>query len=183
MMKRYKPKKIVTYFRLLLLIGIISFLNNNTLISVNINKVNNEDLNKKVEKSVIDGTQATIMTNKDYNTISAFKGVLTGYAGDCPKCSGVVACKPYINVLEEGIFFEDSEFGRVRMVASSKKYPCGTILKFKVNKLSSTPIIAIVMDRGVSGDKIDLLTETEDFARIFIGRVKNQKFEILRLGW
>lgn len=182
-MKVNKPKKFLTYFRVLLLVGIISFLNNNSLTYITVHEVYNENLNKTIERKVIDGTQDTIIAQMSYSAISTFNGDLTGYAGDCPKCSGVVACAPYPNVLENGIFFNDKEFGKIRMVASSSKYPCGTILKFKVNKLSTTPIVAIVMDRGVSGNKIDLLTETEDFARIFVGKVKNQTFEVLRVGW
>ena len=60
---------------------------------------------------------------------------------------------------------------------------CGTILKFNVNKLSQEPIIAIVLDRGVSGNVIDLLTETEENAIKNIGRVRNLEFEVLRKGW
>ena len=182
-MKIRRPKKFITYFRVLLLVGIILFLNNNSLTYVTVNKIYNENLEKTVERKVIDGTQDLIAMNMSYDVISTFKGELTGYAGDCPKCSGVVACSPYPNVLKSGIFFNDKEFGTIRMAASSSKYPCGTIIKFKVNKLSSTPIIAVVMDRGVRGNQIDLLTETEDFARIFVGRVRNQTFEVLRLGW
>jgi hypothetical protein len=182
-MKIYKPKKVLTYFRVLLLVGIILFLNNNTLTYVTVNKVRNNNLDKMVEREIIDGTQALIVTNKSYNIVSTFTGELSGYAGDCPKCSGVVACAPYPNVLETGVFFNDEEYGNVRIVASSSKYPCGTVLKFNVDKLSTTPLIAVVLDRGVGGDKIDLLTESENFARIFVGRVKNQTFEVLRLGW
>jgi hypothetical protein len=182
-MKIYKPKKFLTYFRVLLLVGVILFLNNNTLTYVTVNNVYNNNLDKRVEREVIDGTQASIVTNKSYNIVSTFVGELTGYAGNCAKCSGILACKPRTNVLESGIFFNDEEFGIVRIVASSSNYPCGTVLKFEADKLSAAPIIAIVMDRGVSGNKIDLLTENEDFARLFVGRIKNQTFEVLRLGW
>ena len=33
------------------------------------------------------------------------------------------------------IYFNDDTYGTVRIVASSRNYPCGTILKFNVNKL------------------------------------------------
>ena len=112
-----------------------------------------------------------------------FTGELTGYAGDCPLCSGYLACPPRTNVLKEGIYYKDKTYGTVRIVASSKDYPCGTILKFNVNKLSQEPIIAIVLDRGVSGNVIDLLTETEENAIKNIGRVRNLEFEVLRKGW
>ena len=33
------------------------------------------------------------------------------------------------------------------------------------------------------GNNIDLLTESEDYARKHVGRVKNQEFKVLREGW
>ena len=56
-------------------------------------------------------------------------------------------------------------------------------LKFNVNKLSSEPILAIVLDRGVGGNVIDLLTESEPYAIKHVGRVRNLEFEVLREGW
>lgn len=181
-MKIYKPKKALTYLRVLLLIGIILFLNNNTLSYAKIHKVYNENLNKTVELSVIQKAQDEIYLTGLLTPKSSFVGHLTGYVGNCPKCTGILGCHPRTNVLEEGIFFDDAQYGTVRIVASSKKYPCGTILKFNIDKLNE-PIIAVVMDRGVRGDSIDLLTDSEEYARKNIGRVRNQKFDILRLGW
>ena len=86
-------------------------------------------------------------------------------------------------MLEKGIYYEDSTYGTVRIVASSRNYPCGTILKFNVSKLSSEPIIAIVLDRGVGGNNIDLLTESQSYAAKKVGRVRNLEFEVLREGW
>ena len=84
---------------------------------------------------------------------------------------------------QEGIYFNDKKYGKVRIVASSKKYQCGTILKFNVGKLSDEPMIAIVLDRGVSGNVIDLLTDSKDYAVKKVGRVRNLEFEVLREGW
>ena len=125
----------------------------------------------------------TIPLSGLYNPLYTFVGELTGYAGDCPLCSGYLACPPRTNVLEKGIYYEDSTYGKIRIVASSRNYPCGTILKFDVNKLSDEPIIAIVLDRGVGGNNIDLLTESEGYAAKKVGRVRNLEFEVLREGW
>lgn len=182
-MKIYKPKKALTYIRILFLVGIILFLNNNNLSYAKIYKVYNANLNKMVELNVIHKAQDDLYLDELYTPKSTFVGNLTGYVGNCPKCSGILGCHPRTNVLEKGILFEDNQYGTVRIVASSKKYPCGTILRFTIDKLSSEPIIAVVMDRGVGGDAIDLLTESEEVAKRNIGRVRNQTFEILRLGW
>lgn len=182
-MKIYKPKKALTYLRVILLVGIILFLNNNTLSYAKIHKVYNTNLSKTVEIGIIQKTQDDIQLAGLLTPKSTFIGSLTGYSGDCPRCSGILGCKPRTNVLEKGIFFDDEEYGTVRIVASSKKYPCGSILRFTVDKISSEPIIAVVMDRGVGGDSIDLLTENADYAKNYVGRNRNQNFEILRFGW
>ena len=44
-------------------------------------------------------------------------------------------------------------------------------------------MIAIVLDRGVSGNVIDLLTDSKDYAVKKVGRVRNLEFEVLREGW
>ena len=74
-------------------------------------------------------------------------------------------------------------YGKLRIVASSRKYPCGTVIEFNVGKLSDEPIRAIILDRGVGGNDIDLLTESEDLAIKEVGRVKNLEFKVLREGW
>ena len=145
--------------------------------------VENESLAKALDREVIQENQNNIYKQGTYNPLFTFKGELTGYVGDCPLCTGYLACPPRTNVLKEGIYYKDKTYGTVRIVASSKNYPCGTILRFKVNKLSSEPIIAIVLDRGVSGNVIDLLTDDKNYAIRKVGRVRNLEFEVLRKGW
>ena len=143
----------------------------------------NNSHEKSIDKEIIQNTQNELYKQGVYNPIYTFMGELTGYAGDCPLCSGYLACPPRTNVLKEGIYFQDKTYGTLRIVASSRKYPCGTILRFNVGKLSEEPIMAIVLDRGVGGNVIDLLTENEDYARKHVGRVRNLQFEVIREGW
>ena len=145
--------------------------------------VENESIAKALDREVIQETQNEIYKQGTYNPLFTFKGELTGYVGDCPLCTGYLACPPRTNVLKEGIYYKDKTYGTVRIVASSRNYPCGTILRFKVNKLSSEPIIAIVLDRGVGGNVIDLLTDDKNYAIRKVGRVRNLEFEVLRKGW
>ncbi len=182
-MKIYKPKKWLTLSRVILLVVFVFFIGTSSLNKVTISTIRNENLDKALSYDVITTHQEELYKQGLYEPVSSFTGELTGYAGDCPLCSGVVACKPRINVLEEGIFFDDTEYGTIRMVASSKKYPCGTIIRFNNSRVSSEPIVAVVMDRGVGGNNIDLLMENETEARYNVGRVRNLEFDILRLGW
>ena len=110
-------------------------------------------------------------------------GQLTGYAADCPLCNGTLACKPSYNVYQNNVLtYPDATYGDVRIVASSKKLACGSIIKFNASDISSSPIYAIVLDRGVLGNDIDLLMPTEKDASIYIGR-RNFTYEIVRTGW
>ena len=117
----------------------------------------NENLVKSVNKEVIQATQRELYEEGIYNPKYTFVGELTGYAGDCRLCTGYLACPPRTNVLKDGIYYTDKTYGKLRIVASSKRYPCGTILRFNVPKLSSEPMMAIVLDRGVGGNTIRLV--------------------------
>lgn len=176
----------------IIVFSIIFLINKETLeYPVEIITMNNDN-NKAVSQEIIQESQKELYNdnlNKSleesgkYDAVYTFMGELTGYSGDCPLCSGYLACPPRTNVLKNGIYYDDKTYGKIRIVASSKNYSCGTILKFKVSKLSEEPIIAIVLDRGVSGNVIDLLTDSAQTAVNKIGRVRNLEFEVLREGW
>lgn len=84
-----------------------------------------------------------------------FTGRMTGYGPDCPGCSktGTVACKTREkkshSLTNDGIYYEDSEFGKVRIVAAALKgFPCGTIVQ--ITKKGKDPFTAIVLDTGAT---------------------------------
>jgi hypothetical protein len=182
-MKEYIKSRIIMTLEAIVLVVIAFSLNKGSFVESSRLIAMNENLDKAVDKAVIVKSQESLYEKGIFAPIYTFKGELTGYAGDCALCSGYLACPPRTNVLKEGIYFNDKTYGTIRIVASSKNYPCGTILKFNVNKLSDEPIVAIVLDRGVGGNVIDLLTENEDYAIKSVGRVKNLNFEVLREGW
>lgn len=112
-----------------------------------------------------------------------YYGDLTGYSADCPLCTGKLACNSSYNVYKNGVVtYPDKTYGNVRIVASSKSLACGSIVKFSVSKISSEPIYAIVLDRGVTGKNLDLLVATEKEAYNNVGRVKIS-YDVLRYGW
>lgn len=112
-----------------------------------------------------------------------YRGDLTGYAADCPACNGTLACKPKYKVYKNGVVtYPDATYGNVRIVASSKKLKCGSIIRFNLKTISSEPVYAIVLDRGVLGTDIDLLMTTEKEAAVKVGR-RNTTYEVLRTGW
>lgn len=185
-------KKAFNITKLLVLTIVIFFIGNNTVFQSN-SKTINDNLDKKMSINVITEKQKAITYEKKkkerqkaiqklYQPISTFVGTLTGYSADCPGCSGNLACTG-TSVKNNGIYYNDKTYGKIRIVATSASYPCGTIIRFNHSSVSSKPVIAIALDRGVSGNKVDLLAESSSYALNYIGSSYNKKFEILRLGW
>lgn len=106
-------------------------------------------------------------------------GKMSGYGPDCVGCSGYVASGMYVG--DGNIYYDDSEYGSVRIVAGDKKYKFGTIVRI------NDSMLAIVLDRGGSigigkNFLFDLLYESEAEANKN-GVSYNTKFEILRNGF
>lgn len=128
--------------------------------------------------------EVIVQQNKNSSSaLNKYTGDLTGYAADCPLCNGTLACKRSYNVYRNNVVtYDDATYGNVRIVASSKQLACGSVVRFDLESLSSEPIYAIVLDRGVLGNSLDLLMPTEDAARREVGR-KKITYEVVRNGW
>lgn len=145
-------------------------------------KSENLNLNKTLDLAAMTETIAALEITDIYDVKSTLEGSLTGYAADCPKCNGRLGCSPYLDVSDGTLFYEDETFGKVRIVAASKSLPCGSVITFKSIRVPNGEIVAIVLDRGVRGTSIDLLTESEEYASKNIGR-STITYDILRNGW
>ncbi len=145
-------------------------------------KVSNNNLNLSLDLNAMANKVEENIKNDIYASKDTYTGYLTGYAADCPLCGGTLACMSSLDVLHGNVNYQDGTYGDVRIVASSKNLACGTIIKFQANNLSSDPVTAIVLDRGVMGTAIDLLTPTEAYARQSVGR-SIITYDVLRKGW
>ena len=143
-------------------------------------KVNNNNLNKTVNVSTMALKISEFNYDELYGAKDTYTGDLTGYAYNCPACSGYLACKSDYNIMDGTVTYPDEEYGIVNIVASSVNLPCGTIIRFNSAKISTTPIYAIVLDRGVLGNALDLLTYNEEYAIKNVGR---STYDVLRVGW
>ncbi len=121
------------------------------------------------------------LKNNLYSAKDTFTGDITGYGANCPLCSGNLACSKYY-VKDGTTIYPDVQYGNVRIVASSSNLPCGSIVRFELNSISSEPIVAIVLDRGVLGNDLDLLMASESDAVKYVGR-KTKSYDVLRFGW
>lgn len=110
-------------------------------------------------------------------------GSLSGYGSDCVGCSGFLASG--IDVRNGNIYYSDSTYGNVRILAGDRSYPYGTIVRVKGSRLSE--FVGIVLDRGGAvgfgkSHLFDLLYRSS--AEALKNEVSyNTTFEILRYGY
>lgn len=157
--------------------------------SSNFNNIKNSNLEKTLDLNALQVMNNDIINyqeniKNEYNNqiISSAVGNLTAYTYDCPTCNKKLACDSAVDLSNGNVMFNDNDYGNVRIVASSKKYPCGTIVRFNKKSLSEDPIIAIVLDRGVNGNTLDILVENDSIATNNVGRSKIN-YDVLRSGW
>ena len=145
-------------------------------------KVKNSNLNLSTDLTLMALKVEKNIQNDIYSAKETYIGDLTGYGADCPLCGGTLACKRDYNIRDGRDYYDDEEYKRVKIVASSRNLPCGSIVRFEVPKISDEPIIAIVLDRGVGGNNLDLLSPSDQYARSYVGR-KSITYDVLRKGW
>ena len=127
--------------------------------------------------------------------ISEYFGSTTGYGADCVGCSGNVACSTsngVHNLIRDGVFYNDSKYGNVRIVAAdNSKFSCGTVME--IDNGIMDPFMAIVLDTGGAMRSawnngnilIDIAFSYENSNGINNATNKsgNVKFKIYRNGW
>ena len=110
-------------------------------------------------------------------------GSLSGYGPDCRGCTGFLSSGR--DVRNGNIYYQDSTYGQVRILAGDKSYSYGTIVRVKSSRLGT--FLAIVLDRGGSvgfgkSHLFDLLYSSS--AEALANEVSyNTTFEILRYGY
>ena len=144
----------------------------NTLISKEINIFRNDYKVVKEDEE----------TPKEEIVLATYHGNITGYGPDCKGCSGITASG--YNV-KNNIYYQDKEYGKIRIVAADKSLPFGSIIKITDLK-NKDDILAIVLDRGGAiGFKkkvyFDLLYKSEKDTNAF-GKQK-ATFKLLRKGF
>lgn len=114
----------------------------------------------------------------------SFEGQMTAYKASCVGCTGRVSCPPRQDVRNDNIYYEDQEYGSIRILAADANIPCGTIVQITNVTFSSEPIIGIVLDRGgaIKGNIMDFLVGENDDMNV-IGRQQNVHYEVIRWGW
>ena len=118
-----------------------------------------------------------------------FSGSMSAYGRDCcssnPDYWGQTASG--FNIYTNGMYYNDSEYGRGRILAASKDdFYLYSVMQ--VNDPIDGAYRAIVLDRGDKNIGIgrrfvfDLVVESQEWARLHYGVHRNVDFEVLRLG-
>lgn len=183
-LKKYGIKLVYVFVLLLI---VVSGNNREKIITSNVNTVKSIQSSRIYhEKEIIKVVNNTSDIKKfGSNYKVEFTGTLTGYGPDCKGCTGVVYCAPHPNVQNNNIYYDDKEYGTIRILAADYSIPCGSIIKISNYKFNNyKDFYGIVLDRGsaIVGLTMDLLYESEDDT-IVVGRNYNIKFSIERWGW
>ena len=120
---------------------------------------------------------------KTEKVIATYHGPITAYGPDCYGCSGITSSGQNVR---NNIYYNDKDYGKIRIVAADKSLPFGTIIRISDLDIFSEPILAIVLDRGSAigfNRKVyfDLLYPSEKETNFFGKRTAT--FEVLRRGY
>ena len=173
--------KVVNYF-IRMSIVIFMFIVAKSSSDIKIATVENNNVNKTVNLTTMAMKIIEVEDTIKYTPVATYTGDLTGYAYNCPLCNGTLGCMPKYNIKDGTTTYKDYEYGEVKIVASSKNIACGSIIRFKSDRVGEGEQFAIVLDRGVGGYALDLLIPSEDYASKYIGRSKIT-YDVLRSGW
>lgn len=158
--------------------------NNKVNNNINTKSMGTRTIARQPQARVVSQPRQTQQSQPVTDVLETLKGKMSGYGPDCKGCSGNLASG--INARNGNIYYNDSKYGRIRIVAGDRKYKFGTIVRIK-NSRAGNNIIAIVLDRGGSigiGKKFlfDLLyASSAEAARDEVSY--NVTFEILRYGY
>lgn len=148
-----------------------------------------EEIKEVISKDEVVGKDEPIIdnTSNDEENIyippitvgSIFNGSMCGYGSD------IGATTASGHNIENSIYYNDSTYGEVRILAGDSDIPFGTIIK--VSNSNAGSFIGIVLDTGGNigfGNlyDFDLLFKTSSDAKKY-GVSHNATFEILRVGY
>ena len=120
-------------------------------------------------------------TKEQPEVLATYSGTMSFYSANCKGCMGSTATG--IDISDGNLYYNDNEYGQVRIVATGSEIKPWSIIKIKNSSLGSN-VIAIALDKGSNiglGKKflIDMLTNSKENKS---GIEKNITVEVLRSG-
>ncbi len=143
-----------------------------------------EVVEQPVEEPQKEEKEEPIVTSlsEEREVLQTVVGTLTGYGPDCVGCGGHTSTG---FDLTKTYYYEDSEFGTVRILAADPSFPFYSIFRVS-NVPTMDDFIGIVLDRGGNvgfgrGTLFDLAFESESSPDL-VPLTRNVTFELLRSG-
>lgn len=136
----------------------------------------------KEEKQEVKKEEETVpVIEEKSDVIKSYTGKMSFYNANCRGCSGVTSTGTDIS--DGKLFFSDSSYGNVRIIAAGLEIPKWSIVRLKNTSLGNN-VLAIVLDRGgaIGEGKtflIDMLTNSSENKG---GVEKNIVVEVIREG-
>ena len=148
---------------------------------VNVEKTITEEEQEYIETQPEETSNITYLA-EEREVLQTVVGNLTGYGPDCVGCGGHTSTG---FDLTASIYYEDSEFGTVRILAADPSFPFYSIFRVS-NVPTMDDFIGIVLDRGGNvgfgrGTLFDLAFESE-YSPDLVPLTHNVTFELLRSG-
>lgn len=171
-------KKIINIIKVLIIVFVIIICSEKSVVLES--KITN-NIKNSVDLSTMALKISEFHYDSLYSAIDTYTGDLTGYIYNCPLCSGRLACNSNYNIMDGTTTYPDEIYGNVQIVASSNNLSCGSVIRFNSDRISSEPIYAIVLDRGVRGNAIDFLSPSFEYATK-LGR-STITYDVVRNGW
>ena len=145
-------------------------------------KVEKEELKEEVKIATVEEQPRQEVKQEIKNDVLAtYTGTMSFYNENCSGCSGNTSSG--VNVSGGRLYYHDSEYQNVRIVAAGREIKLWSIVRIKNSSLGDS-VLAIVLDRGGdigNGKKfiIDMLTNNQENKG---GINKNVTVEVLRNG-
>ena len=143
-----------------------------------------EVVEQPVEEPQKEEKEEPVVTSlsEEREVLQTVVGTLTGYGPDCVGCGGHTSTG---FDLTKTYYYEDSEFGTVRILAADPSFPFYSIFRVS-NVPTMDDFIGIVLDRGGNvgfgrGTLFDLAFESESSPDL-VPLTRNVTFELLRSG-
>lgn len=135
-----------------------------------------------VETPKVEEASNVTSLSEEREVLQTVVGNLTGYGPDCVGCGGHTSTG---FDLTQSIYYEDSEYGTVRILAADPSFPFYSIFRVS-NVPTMDDFIGIVLDRGGNvgfgrGTLFDLAFESESSPNL-VPLTHNVTFELLRSG-
>ena len=175
-------------FSVIALIFVVATSNiKHTIVASNINTVKAIEASRIIKLETVKEKDEEVDYTEIYNpsdlelnngNFIEFQGTIKGYGLNENQS---LACNESSKIVNN-IYYKDSNYGKIRILASDNNIPCGSIIKVSIPNKNT--FYGIVLDREVSAIdfNLELLFENQSIAN-YLGKYNDINYKIVRWGY